>query len=102
MITIESTENEKQLIANFVGGEPPLSVDYNYIMPVIRKINDLDKATQFAIFKTYVSCTVEKGGKFYKDFSFSHAEYITSEQSDIEACWKLVIKFINWYNENKA
>jgi hypothetical protein len=69
---------------------------WDWLMPVIRKINSLDKATQFAIFKTYVSCTVERGGKFYKDFAFSHAEYITAEQSDIEAAWKLVVKFVEW------
>ena len=75
-----------------------LSLDW--LMVVIRKINSLDKGTQFAIFKTYVSCTVEKGGKFYKDFSFSHAEYITAEQSDLQAAYKLVSKFVKWYNEN--
>ena len=69
-------------------------------MPVIRKINGLGKEYSLAIFKNYVSCTVEKGGKFYKDFSFSHAEYITSEQDDITAAFKLVVKFIEWYNVN--
>jgi len=67
-------------------------------MPITRKINNLNKATQFAIFKTYVSCTVEKGSKFYRDFSYSNAEYITSEQSDIEAVWKLAVDFVRWYN----
>jgi hypothetical protein len=76
------------------------NLSWDWLMPVIRKINSLDKATQFAIFKTYVSCTVEKGGKFFKDFSFSHAEYITPEQSDLEAAYKLVSKFVKWYNEN--
>jgi len=72
-------------------------VSWDWLMPVIRKINGLGKEFQFAIFKTYVSCTVEKGGKFYKDFSFSHAEYITSEQTDLEAVYKLVVKFLRWY-----
>jgi len=78
------------------------NLSWDWLMPVIRKINSLDKATQFAIFKTYVSCTVEKGGKFFKDFSFSHAEYITDEQSDLKAAYKLVSKFVKWYNENKV
>ena len=77
------------------------NLSWDWLMPVIRKINSLDKGTQFAIFKTYVSCTVEKGGKFYKDFSFSHAEYITDEQNDLQAAYKLVFKFVKWYNENK-
>lgn len=37
---------------------------WDWLMPVIRKINTLDKATQFSIFKTYASCSVEKAGKF--------------------------------------
>lgn len=77
------------------------NLSWDWLMPVIRKINTLGKGIQFAIFKTYVSCTVEKGGKFYKDFSFSHAEYITGEQSDLEAAYKLVYKFVEWYEKNK-
>jgi hypothetical protein len=72
---------------------------WDWLMPVIRKINGMGKEYQFTIFKTYVSCTVERGGKFYKDFSFSHAEYITEEQSDITAAYNLVVKFIEWYNQ---
>ena len=89
------------LIAEFMKSDDLFyESSWDWLMPVIRKINNLDKATQFSIFKTYASCTVEKGGKFYKDFSFSHAEYITAEQTDIQACWKLVVRFISWYNEN--
>ena len=72
---------------------------WDWLMPVIRKINGMGKEYQFTIFKTYVSCTVERSGKFYKDFSFSHAEYITEEQSDIKAAFNLVIRFIEWYNQ---
>lgn len=75
---------------------------WDWLMGAIRKINSMDKAIQFAIFKTYVSCTVERGGKFYKDFAFSHAEYITAEQSDIEAAWKLVVKFVEWVESSKT
>lgn len=84
---------------NAMEGKFNYNRSWDCLMPVIRKINGMGKEYQFTIFKTYVSCTVEKGGKFYKDFSFSHAEYITEEQSDIEAAFKLVIRFIEWYNQ---
>jgi len=71
--------------------------DWNALMLVVRKINTLAKEIQFAIFKTYVSCTVEKNSKFRKDFAFSYAEYITAEQTDIQATYKLVVRFVNWY-----
>jgi len=73
---------------------------WDWIMPVIDKINGLGKEFSFAIFKTYVSLTVEKGGKMYKDFSFAYSEYITAEQTGLEAAFKLVIKFLDWYYKN--
>ena len=73
---------------------------WDWIMPVATKINGLGKEYSLAIFKNYVSLTVEKGGKVYKDFSFAHAEYITTEQTGKEAIFKLIVKFIKWYNEN--
>lgn len=72
---------------------------WDWIMPVINKINQLGKEFSLAIFKNYISCTVEKGGKFYKNFSYSYAEYITSEQNCITAAFKLVVHFIQWYNQ---
>lgn len=116
----EDLVDKKRMVAIFMGGVKSTSFNceawdmptmaglqyvlyydssWDWLMPVIRKINGLGKEYQFTIFKTYVSCTVEKGGKFYKDFSFSHAEYITNEQSDIQAAFNLVIKFIEWYNQ---
>jgi hypothetical protein len=77
------------------------NMSWDWLMPVIREINSLGKGFQFSIFKTYVSCTVEKPSRFHKDFSFSYAEYITPEQSDLEAAYKLVVKFVEWNNEHK-
>ncbi len=88
-----------------MSNSPQFHYSWNALMPVIRRINDLGKEYQFAIFKTYVACTVEKPAKFGKDFSFSHAEYILPEQTDIQAAYKLVLKFVNWYaqiNTNKS
>lgn len=73
---------------------------WDWLFPVIDKINGMGKEYSLAIFKTYVSLTVEKGGKVYKDFSFAHSEYITANQTGKEATYKLIIKFIKWENEN--
>lgn len=75
---------------------------WDWLFPVITKINGLGKEYSFAIFKTYVSLTVERGGKFYKDFSYAYSEYITSEQSALEAAFRLVIRYIIWHNENNS
>ena len=73
---------------------------WDWLFPVITKINGLGKEYSFAIFKTYVSLTVEKGGKFYKDFSFAFSEYVTSEQTTLEAAFKMVVRYIKWHEEN--
>lgn len=90
------------LIVVAVGSEDRLLYheSWDWSMPVVDKINGLGKEFSLAIFKNYVSLTVEKGGKVYKDFSFAHAEYITAEQTGKEATFKLIVKFIKWYNEN--
>ena len=73
---------------------------WDWMFPVIDKINDMGKAYSFATFKTYVSCVVEKGGnKMYKDYSFANAEYITAEQTGKEAAFRLLVKFVKWHNE---
>jgi hypothetical protein len=113
----EEQLNGNKLIAKFLGKSEKIESAYmlggggyascrfheswDWLMGAVRKINGMGKEYQFAIFKTYVSCTVEKGGKFYKDFSFSHAEYITAEQTDIEAAFKLVVAFVEWHNEKE-
>lgn len=78
----------------------PYHESWDLMFGVIDKINALGKAYSFATFKTYVSVTVEKSGKMYKDFSFAHAEYITAEQTSKEAAFKLLVRFIKWHNEH--
>lgn len=73
---------------------------WDWIHTVIDKVNGLGKEYNLTIFKTYLVLTVEKGGKVYKDFSFAHSEYITNDQTGKEAAFKLLVKFIKWYNEH--
>lgn len=74
---------------------------WSSLMPVIDKINNLGKEYNFTIHKTYCSCSVENPKKkMYKDFSFAHSE-IKYVGRELEAAYKLVIKFLEWYNTNK-
>jgi hypothetical protein len=74
---------------------------WDMMFHIIDYINGLGKEYHFAIFKTYVSLSVEKSSKYFKDFSFAHAEYITSEQTGKEAAFRLLVKFIKWQDEKK-
>lgn len=73
---------------------------WDWLFLGIDKINGMGKAYSFAIFKSYVSLTVEKGGKVFKDYSFAYSEYITQTQTGKEAAFKLLVKFVKWENEN--
>lgn len=76
---------------------------WDWLMPVVNKINNMGKPFNVAIFKTYVSLTVEKSvNVFVKHFSFAHSEVITPTQSDNEAMFKAIIKFIEWYESLDA
>lgn len=74
---------------------------WDWLMPVVDRINGMGKEYNLDIFKTYVSLSVEKGGRVFKDFSFAYSEYITGEQSGLEAAYKLVVRFIKWHNEQE-
>lgn len=118
MITIEERLDGSKLIAEFLDKKEAIERTYllggggfmscrwhdswDWSMPVASKINAMGKEYNLSIFKTYISLSVEKPSKFTRDFSFSHAEYITSEQSGKEALFRLIIKFLKWYNEKKA
>lgn len=120
-LTKEEILEGNKLIAVFMGDyfdtglEPSYYIRYNkeykledsqfhcswdWIMPVVDKINGMGKAYSFAIFKSYVSLTVEKGGKVFQDYSFAYSEYITQTQTGKEAAFKLLVKFVKWENEN--
>lgn len=94
--------NGNDLLSKFMNlpVEVNFSESWDLLFTAIDKINGMGKEYSFATFKTYVSLTVEKSvNKMYKDFSFAHAEYITSTQTSREAAYKLLIRFILWHNE---
>lgn len=99
---IKISEGDREYLSKFLGYKLPLEVSFNEIMPIVIKINSMGKGVQFAIFKTYVSCTSEVGGKFYKNFDFTHAEYIMGGQTLLEAILKLSLKFTRWYMDEKV
>ena len=103
-VTLEGSERNGFF---YVGVPEPFTrhlgyhASWDWMMPVAEKINAMGKAFSLAVFKNYVSLTIEKGGKFYKDFSYSHAEYITAEQTGKIAMFKLLVSFVKWQNEQE-
>ena len=104
--TIEAIINDEVLLGKFMDKDDNEVHLMNYykswdgLHTVIDKINGMGKGYNVALFKTYISISVETGGKVYKDFSFAHSENITTEQSPMNATFKALVKFVKWYNEN--
>lgn len=72
---------------------------WDWLFGVIDKINDMGKGHNLTIHKTYISLSVDDSTKFHKSFKFAYSEYITSEQTGKEAAFKLIVRFLKWYNE---
>lgn len=68
---------------------------WDWLMPVVEKIEDLD----FIVSILNNSCCVLIKGKTTAE-SVTKG-YIHSEKSKIEATWKAVVKFIEWYDAQK-
>jgi hypothetical protein len=74
---------------------------WDLMMPIVDIINSKGKEYSFVIFKNYISLTIEKDSKFFKDFRFAYSEYITQDQTGKEACFKLLVKYTLWEIANK-
>jgi hypothetical protein len=109
-MTTEEFIEGKDLIKHFWLSNPydssvkPCSrqdISWGLLMEMVDVLNGLGKGHNFIIYKTYAAFTVEKEGKFYKDYHFAHSEYFTAEQSKQDAIFLLIVKFIKWDIKNK-
>ncbi len=91
-------EEERGLVSSFMGYEYPMILDYNWVMPIVCKINSMGKEYQMEIFKTYNAVSVAKGGKMYKDFSYASSTII-DPADPIRSLFELIVKFLIWHNK---
>lgn len=73
---------------------------WNELMPVIDKLNEIDRAFHFASFKKYYSMSVDSSKKFHRDFKYAHAIEKKAE-STISGAYELIVHFLTWYKNNK-
>ena len=67
-------------------------ITWNDIMPVVDKIESLDCTLEVRIFRNCAKVVPDQFHKFLIP---------SIETTKIEAVWIVVIRFINWYNQNK-
>ncbi len=84
---IKISEHDRIILSSFMGEDYPIEVDYNWLMPVVRRIIEI--------------CTSEEeiDGAFESDQYTSILDIVPL--AVIEDSYKVVIEFIKWYNENK-
>lgn len=74
--------------------QPRYHSDWNWLMPVVEKINDLDSLYHINIYSAVVTV-----------FSYSPVETLckfnNSDTSKIKAIWLAVLEFIKWFNTEK-
>lgn len=76
---------------------PQFDKDWNYLIPVVEKIEKVVPGTSIIIENSICKITTNK--QIYADKRY----YLNTEVSEtkIEAVYNAVIAFINWYNTNK-
>jgi hypothetical protein len=114
-------ENNK-LIAKFIGSEfmqseivPMLGhhyptneelnfdSDWNWLMPVVEKIESLYDGKAFVVQIRSTVCDIFQNTQHWKAFqrTINLPTLYTSDKTKIEAVYQAVILFIKWYNQNK-
>ena len=82
--------------------DAPFHLSYDWIMPVIEKIESLDYVSVY-FSKTYLGnhkVEISKHTPSYKLLQVSKTVFCEHE-SRLEATYKAVVEFIKWYNQNK-
>ena len=105
-----TTTGEKRLIAtfmNYASGRPltdkllnTLYNDWNSLMPVVEKIELMNKGTGmmgvftlYGLGRTKVQC--------YKNELFCYEVDVIDKNYGIQPTYQAAVKFIEWYNKNK-
>jgi hypothetical protein len=91
--TVKISEEERIIISSFMGEEYPSNIDFNWLMPVVKKCSESFEHHQYDS-EEYYHITEEI---FHPDYSLS--EFM---DADIEAVYSRVVTYIKWHNQNKV
>lgn len=89
---VKASEEERVIVSSFMGEEYPIDIDFNWLMPVVKKCSESFEHHQYDS-EVYYHITEEI---FHPDYSLS--EFM---DADIEAVYSRVVTYIKWYNQNK-
>ncbi len=84
---IKTSEEDRLLVSGFMGEEYPVEVDFNWLMPVVEKIEKLG----YPISMQPHGCQIyDKGDSMIIDADFNWTR--------LENAWDGIVSFIKWYN----
>jgi hypothetical protein len=92
--TIKVSEDDRTIVSLFMNEEYPINIDFNWLMPVVDKIESLGFNTHIVNIKSGKKCLMH----IYNFDGFSVSE---TGKNKIKIVYTNVVKFIKWYNENK-
>lgn len=71
---------------------------WDWLMPVVEKIEDLERGMAYNVEMYNVWCVVTIGTQYAMtcDVEFTEIKYRT--ESKIESTWRCIVDFIKWYN----
>jgi hypothetical protein len=87
---IKLSKEDRQLLAVFVGEDPGTHIDFNWLMPVVEKIETMKFSVMVIGKYTRIQCPHP-----YKEFATDICE------TKIESVYKAVVEFIKWHNQLK-
>ena len=87
---IKITEQDRILVSKFMGEDYPEEIDFNWLMPMIEKIESLDNVYQVQL---NIGSNVTISSDAENDF--------VNYGNGILPAWETVVEFIQWYNNQK-
>jgi len=111
---IKISEEDRSIVSIFMKEECPLEIDFNWLMPVIEKIEDIDIRNNGYDFpkvkflgdnvEIFAYATYRGTAYYWKKWYTIGGKWVchtNQATTKIEAAWLAVVEFIRWYNPQK-
>lgn len=79
---------------------PDYHKSWDWLMPVVEKIESLGKNTLISNISGHY-CNIMTGVSLMESSINNPSKFLGQGESKIEAVYKALVEFINWYNQNK-
>jgi hypothetical protein len=89
---IELPVEDRKLLFDFMGDDPGPTIDFNWLMPVVEKIDSLGYHVTIMKTRAIIATTLNVQ---------NHIQSIHPGYSMIEVVYCAVVEFIKWYNNQK-